>query len=174
MAREGRKTGSKNVGYFYRAGRGWYTKKQGQFFALTDDRGEKLRDPKATARVIKNAYHNWLKTNPFKNADADTSDITVIEVCNAYLAEVEANGAEQTFSRRADTLFDFCFGLPARFREKHDKATKSNKIHEGFGSMKVSELKPIHVDRWTQAHPSWNGGKRTKIQALKRALNYAA
>ncbi len=35
------------------------------------------------------------------------------------------------------------------------------------------ELRPIDIDRWVQAHPDWNGGKRTKIQAVKRALNYA-
>lgn len=38
--------------------------------------------------------------------------------------------------------------------------------------MAVEKLKPIHIDRWLQAHPKWKGFRRTKIQAVKRALNY--
>jgi hypothetical protein len=85
---------------------------------------------------------------------------------------------------RADTLFDFCFGLPPRFRAKDAtpkrltnelrKEAAKARIHAGFGRLRVHELIPLHIDQWLNAHKRWKGCRRTRIQAVKRALNYAA
>ena len=37
----------------------------------------------------------------------------------------------------------------------------------------LSDLKPLHIDQWLNAHPTWKGGRRSRIQAVKRAINYA-
>ena len=35
-------------------------------------------------------------------------------------------------------------------------------------------LSPLHIDQWIAAHKDWTrGGYRSRIQAVKRALNYA-
>lgn len=71
-------------------------------------------------------------------------------------------------------LFDFCFGLPGRFRNRRasEKEIAEARIHRGYGRLRVSDLKPLNVDQWLAAHSKWHGCRRTKVQALKRALNY--
>ncbi len=32
---------------------------------------------------------------------------------------------------------------------------------------------PLHIDKWLNAYPTWKGSRRSRIQAIKRALNYA-
>ena len=86
--------------------------------------------------------------------------------------------AELTHSEQADTLFDFCFDLPAKFGTKRaDKPAPEHSskdyIHDGYGAMQVARLRPLDIDQWLQAHEKWNGGKRSRVQAVKRALNYA-
>jgi hypothetical protein len=95
------------------------------------------------------------------------------------LAQAKATGATSTYQARAGILFDFCFGLPAKFRPHDDptppakpKPTKDDYIHDGLGKLVASDLKRLHVDTWLQRHPEWRGGRRTKIQAVLRALNY--
>jgi hypothetical protein len=49
MSREykGRRKGSRNKGYFFRAGRGWFTKTNGRFVALTDKVGARIKNENA-------------------------------------------------------------------------------------------------------------------------------
>ena len=95
---------------------------------------------------MKEAYARWLLD---RNADQvldEPEDVaTMLEVCQAYLANVKATGAPSTLRPRADALFDFCFGLPAEFRNKNDdraepltpqrkRGAAMKRIHEGASS----------------------------------------
>ena len=42
----GRSKGRSTKGYFYRTGRGWFTKAEGRFVPLTDESGERLKSEK--------------------------------------------------------------------------------------------------------------------------------
>lgn len=173
---KGRRTGTRNRGYFFRVGRGWCTKIGGQFLPLEYENGDRMRSQNTPLSEVKAAYHRRMNapSNP-----SSIPDVTVLQVCTAYLDKVRDDGAEATHTSRQNTLFDFCFGLPSRFiadREKQKptpKPTPGDYVHKGFGQLNVSDLRPIHLDRWLQAHPNWKGGRRTKIQAVKRAFNYA-
>ena len=115
---------------------------------------------------------------------SDTPSVTITEVCNFYLRYAQAEGAASTYQTRADALFDFCYALPARFRRvmEADKAPTAalrkemeaaRCKHSPFGKLSWKELLPLHLAQWTQAHPGWKGSKKTLLQAVKRALNYA-
>src|SRR5262245_52478537 len=121
--RRGRRKGSRNKGYFYRRNRGWCTKKGSLFVPLTDEHGQRLRDRATPDEIVKDAYHRWCAESR-KTKPAPDSGATVLEVCSAYLAKAQADGAAKTHYDRADTLFDFCFGLPPEFRAKNGKAPK--------------------------------------------------
>lgn len=108
----GRKPRSRNKGYFFRTGRGWYTKIEGQFVPLETATGQRLRDKGTPDRVVKEAYHRVI----VHGNSPKTEEATVLEVVQAYIASVEVSGAASTLSSRADALYDFCFGFPARFR----------------------------------------------------------
>ncbi len=178
--RAGRKRGSRNRGYFYRNGRGWQTKdERGAFIWLTDELGERLRNEQADAKAAKLAYARWLTAERQKPATVDVECATVLEVCQAYLAKAkEEAGENKTFTDRAESLFDFCFGLPAKFKGKDltskGKPSKADKVHAGYGAIPVCQLKPLDVDQWLQVHAGWKSPstKRNHIKALMRAFNY--
>src|SRR5580704_8526285 len=112
--RAGRKTGSRNRGFFYRPNRGWFTKnEQGKFVALLDESGERLRDPGAT-KAADLAYARYrVSAKEAAPAEAIEPCATVLEVSRAYLAKArEENGNNKTFKDRLETLFDFCYGIP--------------------------------------------------------------
>ncbi|MBX3427598.1 MAG: hypothetical protein KF688_18100 [Pirellulales bacterium] len=163
----GRNSGSRNRGYFYRTGRGWYAQVEGRMKRLVDDDGQALKSKTTPAAVLKAALERAKAPEEPEPGDG----VTVLDVCDAYLAKVKAEGAPATYAGRGDTLYDLCYGLPGRFRRKGTPTAKDY-IHKGYGQFPVSELKPIHLDRWLQAHPRWKGARRTKIQAVKRAFNY--
>jgi integrase len=172
----GRKAGGHNRGYFFRKGRGWYAMIRGKMVPLEyDDRG-RMRAKDTPLADIKAAYQKALGPSPEENEVESGDGPTVMDVCLAYLAKVKDTGADATYSNRHHTLFDLCSGLPSRFipvkGKPRVKPTADDYIHKGFGKLKVADLKPLHLDRWLQAHPNWKGGRRTKIQAVKRALNY--
>ena len=163
----GRKKGSRNKGYWYRSGRGWFT---GQSTPLTDKCGNHIRDKDADPAVVKEAYARHLLESRKPEIAQTGDDTTVIEACQLYLENCRATGAPRTYESRGRILFDFCTGLPEGMWLK--EADKSKRIHNGYGNLPVSKLIPLHVDQWLAAHPTWNGSRRTKIQAVKRALNY--
>lgn len=168
--RLGRAKGSRNRGYFYRAGRGWVTKIDGRFVPLEFENGQRMRDRAIPAAELKAATKRAESPSPATNGD--TASATILDVCTAYLAKVQDDGAPKTFKDRAETLFDFCFGLPPRFRESEEKPKPTDRIHPGYGGKAVNELRPLDIDQWLAKHKTWKGGRRSRIQAVKRALNY--
>jgi len=176
----GRRTGSQNRGYYYRAGRGWVANVGKRMVPLQDDEGNPLRDKSTTSAMLKSAYRRII-AQPEEAVNGEPieslSAYTVEDVCNAYLSKAEADDSESTYNMRADTLFDFCTGFPARFRPKQKGETKAtpqpnDRVHKGYGNLPVSKLLPLNIDQWLAAHKGWKRGKRTRIQAIKRAMNY--
>lgn len=175
VRRKGRRQGSRNKGYFFRAGRGWFRKDaRGGFVPLVNEAGERLRDP-SDKQAADDAYTLWKATAKHKPATngepADT--IKVWEVCERYLRSIKG----RTLEMRSRILFDFCTGLPPKFMGKDGKpkrSTKADRIHEGYGQLTVGELKKHHVQDWIATHPDWNGSIRTQIQAVMGGFRWKA
>jgi integrase len=184
----GRRVGSRNAGYFYRSGRGWYAQVAEPVLddsgrpqmdakgkplvkrrpvALRDDTGEPLRSKSTPVAELKAALRR-ISDAPVQPVNS----VTVSEVCDAYLAKVLDDGATATYKARGDTLFDFCYGLPPRFRNSTEQPTRQDQIHKGYGDLAASQLIKLHIDEWLRAHKNWKGGRRTRVQAVLRAMNY--
>jgi hypothetical protein len=176
----GRKSGGYNRGFFFRTGRGWCANDGRRAVLLRNTEGEPLRDRDTPATAVREAHARFLMGLDRAVVQAPEADqVTVLKVCELYLSYCQATGAAATYRSRADTLFDFCSGLPAAFRNKSGAGNQKTKkgidaarIHPGYGNLLICDLMPLHVDQWFQAHPSWDGCRRTKVQALKRAINY--
>lgn len=181
MGKLGRKKGSQAKGYYFRTGRGWFVTGGG---ALKDEHGKPLKEKQTAARILQAAYARQLLG---EESEPIPEDPTLFEVCEAYLDFCKMDSAPTTYHNRAGILFDFTTGLPAALRplsedeltartQKPKQLTKAEReamrIHRGYGNLRISQLKPVHIDRWVAAHPGWSGCRRTKIQAVKRALNY--
>ncbi len=174
----GRRKGSRNKGYYYIQNRGWAADigegDDKRRVYLEYENGGRIIDRNTPTPELKAAYLRQLTAPP--EIESTTEGVTVEDVCTAYLAKAKADGAMSTFIVRQSTLFDLCYGLPSRFipnGKPKPEPKKDDYIHDGLGKTLVSELRPIDIDRWVGAHPGWKGCKRTKIQAVKRALNYA-
>jgi integrase len=178
----GRRSGGHNKGYWFWKGRGWYaTDPNGKTprVPLLSEQGEHLKSPEAEDEA-KRAYARWLlakQEQAKRQANGDSA--LVLRVVQDYLAYCKTNNRISTFNKRGEYLFDFCYGLPARFWDydigrKTPKATEADKIHNGYGRKRVGELIPMDVQQWLDKHPSWaKGTRRIAAQGLKRALNYA-
>lgn len=168
----GRRKNSRNKGYFYRKGRGWYAKPDGKnFVPLEYPNGDRMRDRDTPESDVKEAYHRLMVIG---NAPSSGNGVTVRDACIAYLSKAKGEGAIKTYIDRADTLYDFCYGVPPRFRTNDEEPTADDRIHPGYGTRQVREITGFDVDQWLQSHPTWTTGKRTRVQAVKRAFNYAA
>jgi len=91
----GRKKGGKNVGYFYRKGRGWGRKFGPKFVPLLDCDGNHLKDPATPTRVLNEAYER-----------SDLPRVTVKDLANDYLTK--ARIAPSTYDMRLKALTRFC------------------------------------------------------------------
>ncbi len=103
-AKLGRSEGRKTKGYFYRSGRGWYSKDGARFIPLRYEDGEHIEEERADERDVKEAYARFLLEKQRKPLVQDAT--TILEVCKAYLGDTKKNGAAKTHADRADTLFD--------------------------------------------------------------------
>jgi hypothetical protein len=136
--------------------------------ALRDENGEPLRSKSTPVADLKAALKRIIIAAPARSVNS----VTVREVCYAYLAKVKDDGAMKTYKDRGDTLFDFCTGLPPKFRKGDSEPTARDQIHKGYGDLPVDQLRRLDIDEWLAAHKTWKRGRRSRIQAVKRAMNY--
>ncbi len=186
----GRHKGSRNKGYFYRTGRGWFAKESGQFIPLLDEAGTRLRDENVEERVVREAFARQTLAKPVPPVLESADDaVEVGLVCGKYLEHLRTQvgdallqnpkGLAKTYIDRGQTLFDFCYGLPGEFfcagdKEKREtkKDAEKKRLHAGFGVKLCCDLTPQDIDAWLKAHAWSPGGWRTRVQAVKRAFNF--
>jgi hypothetical protein len=177
--RTGRKRGGRNAGYWFRAGRGWYTTEGLKKVPLLSEGGDHLKDREAEPEAER-AYARYLlgqQERAKREAVGDTA--LAARVCQDYLDHCKANNRPSTFTKRGEFLFDFCDGLPARFWDygngrRVPKPTAADYTHDGYGGRPVGPLTPMDIQRWFDKHPTWGKGtRRIAVQGLKRVFNYA-
>ncbi len=155
-----RKKGSRNRGYWYRTGRGWYADDS----PLLDAEGKHIRG-KEDRQAAEQAYH-LLKANgealaSEEEAPAAPAGFTVADVCREYLNDAKAHSSRETLVLRTRFLLDFCNGT-----------TKSGRrVHKGYGNLPADQLIGLHVKQWLDAH-KWAGSRRMAYQAVRRAFHY--
>jgi hypothetical protein len=120
----GRRKGSRNRGFFYRAGRGWFANHEGRFLPLTNPEGQRLRDRQIPVADLKNARQRAI----LNDTTPVVQGATVAEVCMSYLDKVADDGSKKTYKDRAATLYDLCTGFPPRFRTNGKQPTEADRI----------------------------------------------
>ena len=90
---------------------------------LEYDNGDRMRDQNTPQTDVKTAYHRIMAAPVVPPEDGQ--DVSVLQVCLAYLATVEDSGAPSTFISRQNTLFEFCYGLPSRFISEMAKSRRN-------------------------------------------------
>ncbi len=77
---------------------------------------------------------------------------TVLDACQVYPDHTES-GHPEMHRLRAGFLFDFCTGLPPRFRNSEVRPTAKDRIHPGCGAKSVMGLTCLDLEKWVKAHP---------------------
>ncbi len=106
--------------------------------------------PPKPPKEIEQAYYRLMAADPANLPKA--ADLKVCQVCDLFLDYSEKHHAADTYRGYKDFLQDFS---------------------ELYGTLLARDLKPLHVSRWLDAHPGWNGSRRNAVAAVKRAFNWA-
>ena len=165
----GRSKGSRNKGFWFRAGRGWYVTEGTSSIPLRDSDGLHIKS-KQQEEEAEEAYHRYRTIRDQQTGSG--SDTPLMVVCQRYLEYSSRNDSEATYDLRGGMLFDFCTGFPRRFWNSDEEKTAADRVHEGCGSLPVSQLTKADIDHWLAAHEGWKSN-RAPVQAVKRALNWA-
>src|SRR5438128_1432041 len=144
---------------WYRAAtNSWYVEIDGQQHFLgkhPDDlpsprKRKKGSTPIRPPAAIDTAYHRLLATDPAHLPKRD--DLRVAVLSDLFLDFSQKHHTRETYQGYKDFLQDFC---------------------QMFGTLLGRDLKPLHVTRWVDSHPGWNGSRRNAIVAVKRVFNWA-
>jgi integrase len=204
-SKPGRKRGGRPRGYYFTKGRGWFALDGRRGVPLCWPDGRHIMEKNTPQEAILQAYRRWKTAKAAQVAAAEAArqaaaakqgpsdpqaGPTMEEVCQRYLRHVLSPGtaaAQKTFYSRANSLFDFCYALPACCRPKDPRGTPPTAAeieqlrkkhacqHPAYARRLASSLTQADVNDWLQAHPTWHngGGRRFQVQALKAALNHA-
>jgi len=102
VAINGTKKAGRPKGYFYRTGRGWYSKESARFLPLRFEDGTHIKDEKVDSREVQEAFARFL-LNREQTREVQRNR-TVFEVCERYLTKARISGALKTHADRANTL----------------------------------------------------------------------
>lgn len=106
--------------------------------------------PPKPPQEIEQAYFRLMATDPANLPKAAV--VKVCQVCDLFLDYSEKHHEPATYASYQSFLQDFC---------------------DLYGTLLAKDLKPLHVTRWLDAHPGWNGSRRNAVVAVKRAFNWA-
>jgi integrase len=112
--------------------------------------------PKKTASgwnappAILDAFYKLMATDPANLPKADKLAVRVL--CDLFLEHSHTHHAADTYANYRHFLQSFC---------------------DAYGTLLAADIKPFHVSRWLDDHPSWKGGRRHGIIAVKRAFSWA-
>lgn len=96
-------------------------------------------------------FHELMARAP---TEAPAAGDTVLATMDLFLDWTKKHRAVRTFQRYQQQCQSFADMLPS--------------------GLKVSQLKPFHVQQWLDAHPNWNdGNRRGHIVAIQRAFRWA-
>ena len=125
-----RQRGSRNKGYWFRKGRGWFVRGGKSEIALRDGSGRHIKNEadEEEAQKAYLAYSEKLK-NP----------LTVANVCRRYLDSIR-KGSPETYRLRASYLADLCEGYGERSAMilTRQDLTRWIKAHPGWKDGRVA------------------------------------
>lgn len=125
----------------------WYRKAKDAWYVMIDGKQRLLAKGKAAKKEADAAYHRIMAAGGL--VPANDNGLTVATLCDLFLDHSQAHNQPDTYAWHRTYLNSFC---------------------GKFGRLSWSALKPFHLTRWLDSHPSWNGARRSAQAIVKRAL----
>jgi len=99
---------------------------------------------------IMDAFYRLMATDPANIPKADT--LTVAVLCDLFLDHSQRHNSPETYASYKHFLQSFC---------------------NTHGRSLAAAIKPLHVNRWLDAHPTWKAGRRHAVISVKRLYSWA-
>ncbi len=141
--------------WFRKSKNAWYVEHQLKQVRL-GEHPEELPPPKKTKTgwnpppAILDAFYKLMATDPANLPRPEKIPVAVL--CDVFLQHSEKHHGHDTFINYRHFLQAFC---------------------TAYGTHPAAELKPYHVSRWLDRNPSWTGGRRHAVIAVRRAFSWA-
>lgn len=133
----------------------WYVQLNGLKVHL-GDHPEHAPPPKKTKgawnvpALVMDVYYRIMASDPAHLPKADR--LLTLQICDLFLSHAERHTTR-------DTYLGYLYFLQS--------------FSDAYGRIPAAQLKPIHVTRWLDDRPSWDGARRNAVVAVKRAFNWA-
>ena len=125
----------------------WYRPARGLWYVTIDGRQYNLGPDEQAAFE---QYHRLMNAPPEQRLSGET----VAEIMDAFLEWCQIHRKPRTYEWYRDRSQQFIDFIPC--------------------GLKVSQLKPYHLQRWIDSHPNWApGNKRNACRTVQRALSWA-
>jgi integrase len=130
---------------YFRESDGWWVSRfHGAYVKLAKGRANEVQADKR--------FHELMALEAV-NTPLESAEATTASLCEQFLAWSHRENSPTTYEFYRSFLQTFV---------------------DLYGTVRVRDLKPYHVTRWFEAHPSWNQStRRCALTALKRPLNWA-
>lgn len=130
----------------------WYRTSKGAWFVQISDKQIRLaKGPKeATEKEAFDTYYKLMAHRPEYLPQAD--EMLVAVICDLYLEHSKSHHERSTYQNHKSYLQPFC---------------------EEYGRSCAKDLKPFHVTKWLDAHPTWKASRRHAALSVKRAFGWA-
>jgi integrase len=132
---------------FFRSFDGWW---YAQIRVGTKRKQVKLVKGKENEQEAYRAFCRLLADHEGEAPKAEA--LTVASVCDLFLDYSQKQHKPETYQLYRYYLQDFC---------------------DTHGRRMAVELKPFHVSRWLDGHPTWKGSRCNAIESVKRAFGWA-
>jgi integrase len=131
----------------------WFRAGRNAWYVEIDGKQVKLATGKDNEEKAWREYHRRMAARADKEELVEkASGRPLREVCNLFLAHAEKHVEARSF--------DFYKRYLQSFSQLH-------------GDVRVSELRPLHLTEWLNAHPGWKASRRHAIIAVKRCFKWA-
>ncbi len=128
----------------------WYRKSKNAWFVELGGKQVRLAKGKDSERAAFEAFYRLMATRP-ENLPAPDK-ITVATLCDLFLDHSQRHHAPDTYTHYKHFLQSFC---------------------DTYGRQTSSSVKPFHISRWLDAHPTWKAGRRHAALVVKRTYAWA-
>ncbi len=128
----------------------WYRASKDAWYVEIGGRPTRLAKGHGNEKAAIDAFYKIMANGSGRLPDADT--LRVATICDLFLDHSQKHHVPDTYFYYRHFLQDFC---------------------DLYGTLRVQDLKPLHVSRWLDNHPTWKAGRRGAVISIKRAFNWA-
>jgi integrase len=127
----------------------WFRASKNAWYVEVNGKQVRLAAGKENEKAAFDAFYKLMAGEPRQQA---SDSLLIATLCDLFLEFSLLHHAKKSYRLYKDFLQSFC--------KRH-------------GRLPALQIKPFHITRWVDQHPTWKGAKRHAIVAVKRVYSWA-